>query len=565
MKTGDLRGQSHAATMTRREFVLRAPVAALAGSVGLSMLLDACGTSPNAAPPASSAGGTASTKVTLPKYIPFNGPTPDLPGTPDGVVPPAYLKYPTNLVKSVPQPPGKGSDVNAMVYTVNAAPTPLEQNAAWQQANKELGVNLKIPAINLADYPTKLSTVIAGGSLPDILGLAAGPMPFPGMPEFLTAQCTDLTPFLAGDAIKDYPNLANVPPYAWPVAVFNQKIYGVPVARAGLSSSVMLGKKKAIDQLGITQINNTDDFMKMLKGLTKPGSQWGLGAQNPVVWFLSVFGAPNNWAQSGGKFTKDWETPAYKEALAYTRSLWDAGVVFPDSPTLISNSLTTNWLNGKYIFWLGGFLVFLATLDRAAGVDPTFQPWTLAPFSHDGKGKGTYPLANGASGLMFLKKAPPDRIKELLGVINYLAAPFGTQEALLLQYGVKDIDFKFDDQGNPVPTQKGIQDTYVPWRSIASMPDALYDPTSQDFTKAAYQTAKDNFTLGIHSATVGLYSTTDAQKGAVLTQKMQDAINAIQFGRSDVSTLDQAVKDWRAAGGDQIRGEYEQALQDSTK
>ena len=40
-----------------------------------------------------------------------------------------------------------------------------------------------------------------------------------------------------------------------------------------------------------------------------------------------------------------------------------------------------------------------------------------------------------------------------------------------------------------------------------------------------------------------------------------DGLNDIIFGRSDVSTLDTLVRDWRAGGGDTIRGEYEAALQ----
>ncbi|HEU0166457.1 MAG TPA: hypothetical protein VFS62_01685, partial [Chloroflexota bacterium] len=320
-------------------------------------------------------------------------------------------------------------------------------------------------------------------------------------------------------------------------------------------------KKKDIDSIGVTQMpNNADDFMKLMKDLTKPGQRWGMGCQTPVPWFAGCFGAPNNWGIVNGKLTKDWETPEYKATVAYVRSLWDAGVIFPDSPTLTSNSLTSNWLANKYTFWLGGFLVYLATLDRAAGTDPSFQPWTIPPFPHDGKGKATYPLGNGNSGLMLLKKASDDRVKELLGVLNYLASPFGTQEALLLEYGVKDVDYKLDAKGNPIPTDKGIQDTYIPFRSIAAKPDVILDATSQDFTKNAYQVAQQNFTLGIHSATVGLYSPTDASKGASLNQAVTDGVQGIIFGRSDVNTLDGLVKAWQSGGGDQIRSEYEQAL-----
>src|SRR5205085_98262 len=155
----------------------------------------------------------------------------------------------------------------------------------------ELGVNLKIPIINNADYPAKFATTLAGGQLPDILGLAPGAAPFPGMPDFLAAQCTDLTPFLGGDNVKTYPNLANLPSRVWPVAIYSNKIYGVPVARAGLSASVLLGKKKDIDAIGLTKPPaNADEFMKMAKDLTKASAQkWALGVQTPIPWFAGCF------------------------------------------------------------------------------------------------------------------------------------------------------------------------------------------------------------------------------------------------------------------------------------
>ena len=40
-----------------------------------------------------------------------------------------------------------------------------------------------------------------------------------------------------------------------------------------------------------------------------------------------------------------------------------------------------------------------------------------------------------------------------------------------------------------------------------------------------------------------------------------DRLNEILFGKQPVSALDDLVKDWRANGGDTIRGEYEQAFQ----
>ena len=83
--------------------------------------------------------------------------------------------------------------------------------------------------------------------------------------------------------------------------------------------------------------------------------------------------------------------------------------------------------------------------------------------------------APGFVSMNVLKKAPPDRIKELLRIMNWLASPFGSQEDLLLTYGLEGQDYTKDDKGNPKPTPEGIARAgYVPWRYIAQHPWVYY-------------------------------------------------------------------------------------------
>src|SRR5215468_9712057 len=113
-----------------RRGLLRATAGVAVAAVGIQ-LLAAC------APAASPAGGGAasapssSSKVKLPSYIALaNLTNADLPGSPDGLIEPGYLKYPANVIKSVPQPPSKGGQVNAITVSLSPAPTPLDQNPA---------------------------------------------------------------------------------------------------------------------------------------------------------------------------------------------------------------------------------------------------------------------------------------------------------------------------------------------------------------------------------------------------------------------------------------------------
>lgn len=553
--------------MHRRGFLRFLSASPFVASGGLGLLAQAC------SPSAPAAGGAASTtaKVVLPTYAAFQGPAPDLPGSDDGLLPPGYLKYPLSPVKSVQQPVGKGEDVTAVTYTTQAPPTPAEQNPAWQRVNQEIGLNVQLPLTQLADYPTRLNTIIAGGSLPDLLSLGAGNgLGIAGLPEFLQSQCMDLSDLVGGDAIKQFPNLANLPTFAWRNAVFNNRIYAIPSVRHSISSAILFGKGKLLDGVGGIGFKNTDDFLRAMKQLSGGGSQWGLGATSGApsngipgiaTYFLESFGAPNIWRESNGKLTKDWETDEFKAAIAYLRQLWDAGVIHPDSPAMSVNQAAQNFYGGKYALWSNGLIIGDVVWNRANAQDPNFSMRAVAPFPANPSSKPVHHLGTGANLLTVLKKTSTEQATRLLGLLNYVSAPFGTQEYLTMWYGVEGVEFEFDENHNPVVSPKGQTDLFIPWPNVGAGPSVLYNASSADYARVMSQDVATIQGMGIQNPVVGLYSQTNAQRAASLNQKMGDGFQAIIYGRADVSSYDQLVSDWRAQGGDQIRKEFEQALQ----
>src|SRR5713226_3411148 len=226
---------------------------------------------PPAPPPVSAP--TAPTSLKLPTYVAFQGPTPDIDGAPNGL-PPAYNTFPKDLKKSVPQPPGKGGGVTIMNFTNAPIPPGLDQNPAWQEVNNQIGATLKINAVAAPDYLTKLNTTIASGDLPDIFYASVIGTGLQNMPDFLASQCADLTPFLSGDAIKDYPNLAAYPSFRWPYGVFNGKLFAISAAT--ITGQALLAKGRILDENGISGFASADDFLKAAKQLTKPGVQYAL-------------------------------------------------------------------------------------------------------------------------------------------------------------------------------------------------------------------------------------------------------------------------------------------------
>ena len=96
--------------------------------------------------------------------------------------------------------------------------------------------------------------------------------------QFVQAQCSDLTPYLAGDAAKDYPNLAAIPGYAYKGAggVFDNRLYGIPIHRY-LPAFWFFRNTDIWDaEIGADVVpKDAADFKKILQQLNRPQKPLG--------------------------------------------------------------------------------------------------------------------------------------------------------------------------------------------------------------------------------------------------------------------------------------------------
>jgi putative aldouronate transport system substrate-binding protein len=288
-----------------------------------------------------------------------------------------------------------------------------------------------------------------------------------------------------------------------------------------------------------------------------------------AAWYPVTFGAPNTWRlDPGGKLVHGRETEQFKTAVGYARDLFAAGVYHPQSGNYGALAIKDDNVAGKFVFaestWTATYPDFW---HRGAALDPPVQMRITPPFTHDGAGTVNYFLTPGVQigypllGITVMKKAPPQRVKELLGVLDFLAAPFGSQEALLIDYGVEGADYTFDDKGNPVPTTRGPADsTYVEWNLVMQHLPVLYDSAFPDFARVAQAEEQLLLAHASQNPTLGYYSATNLRKGATLDQAFADGVTDVVTGRRPLADFDQIVKDWVQNGGDQIRQEYQQSM-----
>jgi putative aldouronate transport system substrate-binding protein len=213
-----------------------------------AVLLDACTPAAPGAKPTAALVGSTPAGGPLPTYMaPSGGPKPDFHSA-DPRITDGFNNFPKDPVKSWSGgPPGSGGTLNVFMAGYYPAPTPRDSNATWKEVEKALNSTVNMTITPNADYSTRLQVVMAGNDLPDTIHVVGTVAPLISA-QFVQAQCSDLTPYLAGDAAKDYPNLAAIPGYAYKGAggVFDNRLYGIPIHRyTPASATPTSGTKKS--------------------------------------------------------------------------------------------------------------------------------------------------------------------------------------------------------------------------------------------------------------------------------------------------------------------------------
>jgi len=529
------------------------------------------------APVASTAVGSATGSVTTAGGMTAAAVAPDASGkipSPLPGVPVAYTKYPDPFT-SVNGVPAKSAKVTAFLIAYNPPPPPREQNTYWQELEKRLGVIYE-PTLQPADgYPEKMATLTASGNLPDLVTIV--PQQVPDQYKFIQQGAyTDLTPYLGGSALKDYPNLARFDDYLWKNVLVNGKIYGVPRAQLPITEQLSWRKDWA-EKFGTPQPKNADEFYDLMVKFTK-GDPNGTGKMDTyglhfiaqfafgVQLFQNMFRAPNVWRKNdNGSLTHVLETPEFKQTIEYMRRLYDAGIFHPETATGNRTQRKDFITGGK----VGGISDYIANFAGLTGFrqtartllnDPKINITTFIPPGFDG-GKPTTDLTTGFFALTAIPirvGKDKERVKELLRIVDYFAAPFGSEEYTFLQYGLKDVHYTVQKDGSPLKTDKGTAE--IGDLSTAGGPmTTYYFPIPGDPAEAQENTRKIA-ALGQENPCLTLYSPTNASKGGQLNQLRIDRIDALVTGRDPMSALDTLIKDWRSRGGDDMRKEYEVAL-----
>ncbi|AQS67266.1 extracellular solute-binding protein [Streptomyces pactum] len=547
---------------SRRKFLASTAVATAAVAGGMP-LLSACGGSEGG-----SRDGTTSDKEAkelLPAFVAGNVVAPDIPsknGSSIGFTSKLDL---ADLKTSVPEKLGKGGEVTVMSPFWGSPPG--GGNAYYRAMNDMIGVDVRWQNQDGNTYEQKLGAVLASSDVPDVVVVPSWNMNG-RIPSAIMGKFADLGPYLSGDAVKDYPNLAAIPTDAWRRSIFGGKLRGLPQPAPYVTGIVPLYRKDVFEKEGYEVPRSADEFMALAKDITNAkAKRW---ACLDMKWTaFQAFGVlsgsekPLGWNLVDGKMVYRIETDEYLEALEWTRKLFAAGVVHPDAK--LGKSQATDpgpkFASGEFLIYANNISQWWSRTAEQAVQNPEFEVWGMDVFGHDG-GDPTLWAEQPAGIFAFVnKKASKDVIRDVLAVANVTAAPYGTKEYMATNYGVEGTHYTVKD-GVPTKTEQGNIDVMNAYVMVASPAPTTAHPDFPEVAKGQVEWQQRMGAFTRKSAFYGM-QITEPTRYTNLSNDFEQLEDDIVRGRKKIGDMQQAVSDWRSKGGDELRDWYKKLLDDS--
>ncbi len=259
--------------------------------------------------------------------------------------------------------------------------------------------NLDITLISeSADYASKVSAIMASGTMPDYVQL-------PKNLYFQYAQ-SDLLVKL-DDMLNEtnYPHLmSGIDEKYWEYTKVDGSIYAIPFCRYDTTPYLSMARKDWMDKLGIdpTTLKTVDDYYDLLYAFTfndpdgngvndtyglsscnSNGAYGSVGERYIGMLFADAFGA-SEYRVIDGVLTPNYITDNYKDYLAFLAKLYADGIIVPEYITKTQKETEEEFRNGKF-----GVLNLFWSLSEHNDMRDYLYPLT-PPERVDGSGQSKY-------------------------------------------------------------------------------------------------------------------------------------------------------------------------------
>jgi len=493
-------------------------------------------------------------------------PSPSSPGSPASSANPAA---PTKAVKDLT----KKITISKIAGTW-AAPVYSPDGAGVKAINERYNVDFKSQYVPYDEYANKLPVVMAGGGLPDMIGMETVDANF--------VKWAKQGAFLPlNEYIDKYPTLRAIPKSVWDAVTVNGKIYAIPDYFPKKYGKKPIIRKDWLDNLGLKMPTNYDELTKVAIAFAKndpdrngKDDTYGVGMVNTAAGSIT-YGVPMGAAWDGGWYHKNAAgqfipgliSPGFKKQIEVLRDLYAAGALNKDWPVAKIGDVRNDFFAGKYgIFYEQPYDISSKRFENLKKVAPNAEIAVIPPFAQEDGKKGFLGLS-GYYEMFALNagiKNDPDKINRILLMLdefrtfipvdqrtpdneyfNWKNGGVNTGYTMINGFAI-DKDEAQETQPENYVTNRG----WAP-NDEANEPEKLMqEPFTQSFIKNAVAVLKNTqvYMDPINRVHSELY---DA-KQSELTKKLNVHHVKMVVGQESIDNWDAAVKEYLSGGGQEV-------------
>ncbi len=245
-------------------------------------------------------------------------------------------------------------EMPTVTFMMSGDNTVTDENLVLSEIRARTGVNLVVNYISSGDYDTKLNTLIAADTLPDIFSVKDQT----ALDLRNAGKLLDMRPYLEefGPDI-----LASYAEGELEALAINDgdAVYGLN-DRSGLVINTFLIRKDWLDKVGLDNPTSVDDLYEVMRAFTFDDPD-GNG-ENDTYGYVAAIKAPNTWEHvfsafgipfnvlnllEDGTVTTYMKNPRYLECIEFLRKLYSEGILDPDFATMTQMESFERFWNGK--------------------------------------------------------------------------------------------------------------------------------------------------------------------------------------------------------------------------
>ncbi len=460
---------------------------------------------------------------------------------------------------------------------------PVPDGPGQKMLNERFNVDYKVDVVPVANYIEKLTAVIAGGGMPDMVGFVHD---YTNQFAKLAKQGAFLE--ITDDMIQKYPSISDIPEPLWDLYRVNGKIYGIPSYWPNQGISWII-RKDWLKKLELNAPTNYEELTEVAIAFAKndpddngKADTYGIAVGQGISpdFSMGPYWQSTTWyhKDAEGNFIPGMITQGRKQVVQFLADLYKEKAINPDFAII-------NWADTNKDFYSGKAGIFLAAVSGMSQeymqgllkLYPDAEFEVLAPFKqpdgHQGFTSGAWDSRYNAFNAELAKD--PDKLAKILEIHEFSRQYYPESER---NSANKDFDFVnggenkgyriTDGKIEFIDPDKGMRPALYFQDSTTWVPSSVKQDFSAVYTEPKLkQIVNDLDALNesmphYYAPNHGILPPTETAKGADLATYLLNEQTKMIVGQRPVSDWDAMVQKYMEMGGEQVIKEMNEGIKE---